>query len=126
MNFSARQIAPNVLLWALAALFLFPVLWFLLSSFKPGSELFTWPLRLFPQDWTLSGYQTAWTRFDFQTYFLNTAIVAVVSTVFTVFVSACTGFALAKYRNRLVQIFFLLILVTTMLPPRSSCPRPSR
>lgn len=116
MNLSARWIAPNVVLWALAALFLFPILWFLLSSFKPGSELFTWPLRLFPQEWTVSGFQTAWSRFDFKTYFMNTAIVAVVSTVFTVFVSACTGFALAKYRNRLVQIFFLLILVTTMLP----------
>lgn len=66
----------------------------------------------------LSGYETAWSRFDFKTYFLNTAFVAVVTTVFTVFVSACTGFALAKYDSRWVRVFFLLILATTMLPTR--------
>ena len=116
MSTSPRWVTPTIAMWALALLFLIPTAWFLLSSFKPGSELFTWPLRLFPEDWTFSGYRAAWERFDFKTYFLNTAFVAVVTTVFTVFVSACTGFALAKYRNRWVQAFFLCILATTMLP----------
>ncbi len=116
MTRSLRWIAPTTVTWVLGVLFLFPVLWFLLSSFKPGGELFTWPLRLFPEDWTVSGYITAWERYDFQQYFLNTAIVAVVTTVLTVFVSACTGFALAKYRSRWVQAFFLCLLATTMLP----------
>lgn len=48
MNAFLRWITPTVLLWALAALFLIPIAWFLLSSFKPGSELFAWPLKLFP------------------------------------------------------------------------------
>ena len=116
MSTSPRWVTPTIAMWALALLFLIPTAWFLLSSFKPGSELFTWPLRLFPEDWTFSGYRAAWERFDFKTYFLNTAFVAVVTTVFTVFVSACTGFALAKYRIRWVQAFFLCILATTMLP----------
>ncbi|MGY5765112.1 carbohydrate ABC transporter permease [Brachybacterium sp. DNPG3] len=116
MTKSLRWIAPTTITWILAAAFLIPIAWFLLSSFKPGSELFTWPLRLLPENWTLDGYTTAWSRFDFRQYFLNTAIVAVVTTVLTVLVSACTGFALAKYRARWVQVFFLCILATTMLP----------
>ena len=36
-------------MWVLAVVYGFPVLWFLLSSFKPGSELFTYPLSLLPQ-----------------------------------------------------------------------------
>jgi alpha-1,4-digalacturonate transport system permease protein len=111
-----RSIPPTVVLWVLALLFLFPFLWFLLSSFKPGSELFSWPLHLFPQDWSLEGYKTAWSRFDFKRYFLNTFFVALLTTIFTVFVSACTGFALAKYKHWWIQAFFVCILGTTMLP----------
>src|SRR5699024_12017799 len=102
-------------MWALALLFLIPTAWFLLSSFKPGSELFTWPLRLFPEDWTFSGYRAAWERFDFKTYFLNTAFVAVVTTVFTVFVRACRCFAIAMCCTRRVQAMYLCILASNAL-----------
>lgn len=116
MNISLRWVPITVVLWILAALFLLPALWFLLSSFKPGSELFRWPLSLLPENWTISGYAAAWERFDFQQYFLNTLFVAVVATILTVFVSAVTGFALAKYRTWWIQAFFMCILATTMLP----------
>ncbi|MFC7455832.1 carbohydrate ABC transporter permease [Brachybacterium sp. GCM10030267] len=116
MRATLRSLPATALLWALALLFLFPVLWFLLSSFKPGSELFTWPLQLFPEQWTLAGYKAAWERFDFSRYFLNTFVVAASTTVLTVFVSACTGFALAKYRTWWIQVFFFCIIATTMLP----------
>ena len=53
--------------------FLMSASWFLLSSFKPSSELFTLPLSILPHDWSVAGYVTAWTRFDFKRYFLNTA-----------------------------------------------------
>ncbi len=63
---SIRAVPSTVILWLLAVAYVFPVLWFLLSSFKPGSELFSLPLSVFPETWTTSGYSTAWTRFDFQ------------------------------------------------------------
>lgn len=114
----ARAVSiPLTLLLVLVALgFLFPALWFLLSSFKPGSELFSLPLSLFPRTWTLSGYETAWTRFDFWRYFYNTGLVAVITTALTVIVSALTGYAFAKFRSWWLRAFFLCILATTMLP----------
>lgn len=116
MRSALRSLPTTAILWALAALFFFPVLWFLLSSFKPGDELFSWPLQLFPENWSLEGYRTAWERFDFRQYFVNTFVVAATTTVLTVFVSACTGFALAKYRSWWIQGFFFCIIATTMLP----------
>lgn len=116
MRIRGINLGLTILVLVIAAAFAFPVLWFLLSSFKPGSELFSLPLRLFPDDWTLSGYSTAWTRFDFWRYFANTAIVAIVTTAFTVLVSAMTGYAFAKYKAWWLQAFFVCILITTMLP----------
>jgi alpha-1,4-digalacturonate transport system permease protein len=111
------KIAPlTAALWTLALIYAFPLVWFLLSSFKPGSELFTYPLSVLPRDWTTASYAQAWSRFNFARYFLNTGLVAVLTTVFTVFVSAITGYAFAKYRSRWLRVFFLCILATTMLP----------
>ena len=111
-----RHAPLTALLWVLALLYAFPLLWFLLSSFKPGSELFSYPLTILPRDWTVSGYSESWSRFNFYRYFLNTGVVAVVTTVLTVAVSAITGYAFAKYESRWLKVFFLCILATTMLP----------
>ena len=40
----------------------------------------------------------------------------VITTILTVGVSCCTGYALAKYDNKWLKAFFLCILATTMLP----------
>jgi alpha-1,4-digalacturonate transport system permease protein len=113
----ARLSVPlTVLMWVIAAIYALPLLWFLLSSFKPGSELFSYPLSMIPRQWTFQGFVDAWERVDFARYFLNTATVAIVTTVLTVFFSACTGYALAKYNNKGTRLFFVSILATTMLP----------
>ncbi|MBA8795073.1 alpha-1,4-digalacturonate transport system permease protein [Friedmanniella endophytica] len=112
----SRVIPTSALLWLLVVVYAFPVLWFVLSSFKPGSELFSLPLHLLPQEWSFAGYQKAWSRFDFWRYFLNTGLVAVITTALAILVSAATGYALAKFRARWLSAFFLCILATTMLP----------
>ncbi|MEE1802054.1 MULTISPECIES: carbohydrate ABC transporter permease [unclassified Streptomyces] len=111
-----RTVAVTLVLWALAACFAFPVLWFVLSAFKPGSELFSYPLSVLPRDWTVQGFADAWQRIHFARYFGNTLLVASVTTVLTVLASAGTGYALAKYSARWIRIFFVCVLATTMLP----------
>lgn len=111
-----RSIVPTTMLWVIAVLMAFPLLWFLLSSFKPGGELFTYPLSFFPREWTLAGYEDAFERVDFLRYFSNTLVVATVSTAITVFLCASTGYALAKYKNPWLHVLGLCILSMTMLP----------
>ncbi len=115
-TWTPASVGVSAVIWGLAILFALPIVWFLLSSFKPGSELFRYPITLLPENWTLSGYVTAWTRFDFARYFLNTATAAVVTTALTVIVSAATGYAFAKYKAWWLKVFFVCILATTMLP----------
>lgn len=78
-------------------------------------DLFT-SLSLFPSDPSLSGYRAAWDGANFSQYFINTTIVCVIATILTVGVSCCTGYALAKYDNKWLKVFFIGILATTMLP----------
>ncbi|MFF7047595.1 carbohydrate ABC transporter permease [Streptomyces griseorubiginosus] len=111
-----QAVSATTLLWIMACLYGFPVLWFVLSSFKPSSDLFSYPLTLVPHNPTLSGFKAAWDSANFSQYFINTALVCVITTILTVGVSCCTGYALAKYDNKWLKAFFLCILATTMLP----------
>ena len=111
-----RAFTTTTLLWILAVIYGLPLLWFVLSSFKPAGDLFSYPLTLFPKHWTVSGYTSAWSSFDFSRYFLNTFMVCVAATALTIVLSCCTGYALAKYRSKWLSAFLICILATAMLP----------
>ena len=99
-----------------AMLYLFPLVWFILSSFKPGSELFSYPLSVLPEHATMQNYLDAWSSLDFVRYFTNTLKSSVITTILTVIASATCGFAFAKYDMKWLKFFFVCIIATTMLP----------
>ncbi|EPH61491.1 carbohydrate ABC transporter permease [Enterococcus casseliflavus] len=106
----------TVALILVAMLYLFPLVWFVLSSFKPGSELFSYPLSILPENATVQNYLDAWTSLDFVKYFTNTMKSSVITTILTVIASATCGFAFAKYDMKWLKFFFVCIIATTMLP----------
>lgn len=103
-------------LLVIGLLYLFPLIWFILSSFKPGSELFAYPLTIFPDNPTTANYVEAWNALDFVKYFANTTLSAVITTFLTIIASATCGFAFAKYDSKWLGFFFVCIIATTMLP----------
>lgn len=100
----------------LSLITLLPVLWVVLSSFKPQSELFRVPLTFIPQDWTLENYVSSLAAGNFPVYFSNTVFVAVVSTALTVLINLMAGYALAKYIFTGRDIIFTVMIATLMIP----------
>lgn len=99
-----------------ALIWVFPVVWLVFSSFKPGSELFTYPLTLFPKNFTLSGYSYTFSHYNVIRATYNTAFITIFATIITLIMSCMCGFALAKYRYKWLSVFFMCMLATTMLP----------
>lgn len=97
-------------------IYLIPILWMAVSSFKPDAELFAYPPKLFPSHFSFENYIDAWNRGDFGLYFKNTTIVAVSATVLTVVINTMAGYAFAKYKFRGSTAIFLFFLATMMLP----------
>lgn len=95
---------------------LFPVIWVALSSFKPQNELFTVPLTLIPETWTLGNYSEAFRQGNFLVYFTNTVFVSVVSTFITVLINIMAGYALAKYIFPGRSLIFTVMISTLMIP----------
>lgn len=121
MNKTARklhadQVLIYVVLIAVAVVYLFPILWIIISSFKDGSELFRWPPTLWPEEPTLQNYIQAFQAGNFVRYFANSAFVTVAATIITVIINTMAGYAFAKYRFKGDTFLFVFFIATLMLP----------
>ncbi|RRO16080.1 carbohydrate ABC transporter permease [Saccharopolyspora rhizosphaerae] len=84
----ARMLAAYLIVFVTVA----PLLWFLLSAFRPESELYSlgWP-----QDLTLDNVAHVLTEVPFLRYLANSAFVAVTVTVIALFLHSMAAYALA-------------------------------
>lgn len=112
-----ETILITVLGFAIAFLMIFPIIWLCFSSFKPSTELFAYPLHLFPQNPTTESYFGV-VEDGLFTYVKNSLFLAVVGTVITVVISAMCGYALAIYRKEIsyVNKVFAVFLLGTLIP----------
>ncbi len=93
-----------------------PFLWMLLSSVKPELEVRSIPPTWLPETFTLENYRELFDRLNFPTYFLNSAIVAVVVTLGNLLFGSMLGYALAKLDFRGKRLVFVIVLGTLMVP----------
>ncbi|HIW34891.1 MAG TPA: carbohydrate ABC transporter permease [Candidatus Paenibacillus intestinavium] len=112
----SQKILTYVLLITFSALWLFPVLWIFLSSFKSNSELYQFPPTFLPQQFTIEHFVNAFEKGNFGKYFLNSAIVAITSTVLLLLINSMAGYALAKYKFK-GGTFILLAFISTLMIP---------
>ncbi len=94
---------------------LFPIVWILLSSFKPGAVIQSSELS-FVKEPTLANYDYVLTQTNFPTWVLNSVIVAAVTMAVGVFLSATTGYALSRFNFPGRRQLMLVFLVTQMFP----------
>ncbi|HTO34339.1 MAG TPA: carbohydrate ABC transporter permease [Pararhizobium sp.] len=96
--------------------FLFPIYWMVLTSFKQQVDIFTNPPRfLFTP--TIATYVEYMKRADILGRIVNTIIVASCSALFSMVVGTMAGYALARIRLKGAQTVGLLILLSRGVPP---------
>ncbi|SDT57937.1 carbohydrate ABC transporter permease [Jiangella sp. DSM 45060] len=93
-----------------------PFVWMVLSSVKPKAEVRSIPPTWLPETFTLENYRELFDRLRFPTYFLNSAIVAIVVTAGNLVFGSMLGYALAKLDFRGKRVVFALVLGTLMVP----------
>lgn len=96
--------------------FLFPVFWMVLSSFKDQRDIFTMPPTLFFTP-TLETYGSFMQRADINRRLINTIIVATGAGVLSIAAGAMAGYALARIRLKGAATIGVLILLSRGVPP---------
>ena len=105
--------------WAAAVVVMngfFPALWILLTSFKTETELVSKPITYLPHHPTLANYVQAFTDQPLLRYLANSALVAIGSTVVSLFVSALAAYAIARLNLKHRQLILTCIVASSMFP----------
>lgn len=100
----------------LAVVFLVPIYWMVVSSFRPQGDLFTDITNLSPTGLTLDNYVSLFEQQPYAQWFLNSVTQSLGFATLTVTVCTMAGYALAKYRFRGNNAIFLGVLVSQMIP----------
>ncbi|MDW5595413.1 carbohydrate ABC transporter permease [Conexibacter stalactiti] len=112
----ARRGGVYVALTIAAAVFVFPLVWMLMSSLKPADEIITAPFAFDPGAITFDNFRTAFDEVPLVDGFRTTAIVLLIRGGLTMLFCPLAGFAFAKLDFRGRNVLFGFILLTLMLP----------
>lgn len=116
INFSYKQknILLNIVAVMIACIFLFPLYWIGVNSFKLDNEIFASTPTLWPQEFTLKAYQDQ--LGNLSVTLKNSIIIAIGSMVLSLSLSVPAAYGLARYKVKGMKIFILVFLITQMLP----------
>ncbi len=112
----------------LTFVFLFPLAWMIVSSFKGDLQIFSdmTSLQAFlpPLPGDVEGhyfqnYIEAFQRVDIMGYIINSLIYTIGIIIFGLLVNSMAGYALARFRFPLVGFWLGLIIATLIIPPES-------
>lgn len=97
---------------------LFPIYWMLITALRPKSVTMVWPPRLLPDAGAMSLATVATVMQDTPAlgWAWNSLLIAVLTTLAVVFVSALAGYALSRAQGGAARGLGVAILVAKMLP----------
>jgi multiple sugar transport system permease protein len=122
MTTSSRQFKAflyHLVVGGLALIMLYPIIWLAASSLKPSSEVFSTAYSLIPSSIEWSNYTSGWKGFagnTFTTFFMNSFIIVIFSTIGAVISSALVAYALARIPFVARSFWFACVMFTMMLP----------
>jgi len=117
-----RRLLERVVIYAIlvtmALIVLLPLFWMLSTSFKPKREWFTRDLNWIPRTPVLENYTRIFSNATtpIGRWFVNSIMVAVITTVLTLAVDAMAAYAYARLEFRGRKVLFAMLLATLFLP----------
>jgi arabinogalactan oligomer/maltooligosaccharide transport system permease protein len=110
-----RTIGLHASLIVASFIALFPVVWILLASFKPGQFVEASKITLIKEP-TLANYRHILLHTDFPRWFTNSVVVAAFTMAIGVTMSATAGYAMSRFRFPGKRALMWTFLVTQMFP----------
>ncbi|MCW2884026.1 MAG: multiple sugar transport system permease protein [Streptosporangiaceae bacterium] len=99
-----------------AIVMVLPFAYMLSTSFKGQAYVLSIPPQFIPHPATVGNYTRAWQSDDFGGYFVNSVIVAVLSTALSLLLSSMMAYAFARFAFRGRELLFKTLLLGLMIP----------
>ena len=113
-----KRVLIYTILIVVAIIVLLPLVWMLSTSFKPKAQWFTREIEWIPRTFTWENYTRIFSNpsTPIATWFLNSVIIATITTVLTLIVDALAAYAYARLEFPGRKVLFALLLSTLFLP----------
>lgn len=118
----AQKLTQAVLILLMAVIcviVLFPIFFMVLTSFRTDEDVVYNGYRLFPEVFSLGSYKGVLSATSAQPvlkWFVNSLVVATLSTVLTVFIDALAAYGYARMKFKGRDIIFTVLMFTMMIP----------
>ena len=117
---NGRKIITVILVILVCIFALFPFIWMISTSFKPAQEVYSSTPSFVPKNPTANGYEemltTKSTTFDFMQWTVNSVIVSLLTTLFSMVIATLGGYGISRFRFRGRNALSYIILTTQVLP----------
>ena len=116
---AVKAVIYHILVFAVGLVMIYPLIWMVMSSFKPTNTIFQTAGSLIPETFTFENYINVWKGFakvTFATFFKNSLFISVVATIGTVISSAIVAYGFARFKFKGKKLLFSAMLLSMMLP----------
>lgn len=111
-----KKIVLMIALTILSILMLVPFYWMVISSLKMNKDVFSIPMKWWPDVPQWKNYQLIWKKLPLLTFFANTAKLTICTTIIQLLTSciAAYGFTKVKFKGR--DAIFMMYVTTIAVP----------
>lgn len=115
-KFTFGLLLSYIVLVIIAICCIYPALWVVLASLRPGAALYS--PTLIPKSLTLDHYHELLTstRFKFTTWYWNTLKIATLTMIFSTILTTISGYSLSRFRFKSRKTIMTGVLILSMFP----------
>lgn len=119
MKDKTRQVLVKTIIYVfltlVAVIYIAPLLWVFMVSFKTNAEIFSSPFSL-PENFYIDNYTFAWTAGKLGVATLNSFIVCGVTLILSMLIGSMAAFAIGRLRFKLAKPCMTFFLIGMMIP----------
>jgi len=104
----------HILLGIMAITSVYPIIWVIMSSFNPGTSLYS--SRLIPKTLTLDHYRELFIKKNFGLWYLNTLKIAFFTMILATILVVLTAYAMSQFRFKGRRFSLMTMLVLQAFP----------
>lgn len=120
MSRRKNKLVSEILFYFVAIIFVVivsvPFYWMIITSLKSKGALMALPIQWIPKKPSFASYKKVFSLFPFFRAILNSTLVTVLYTVFTLLTSSMAAFAITKIRFKGAEVLLAIYLASMMIP----------
>ena len=115
-NMELYDLITNIIVFLLALLSLFPIIWLITNSFKTSADIYKMPPDILPKSLYLGNFKELFNNQPALRWGVNSFFVSFITTTLSVVLSSAAAYAFAKLNFKGKKVLFALFIASLMVP----------